>query len=99
MDNWLTISSHHNEVFVVTNTKLENHGCEFGGTNVWKLSGEKCIFHQKIDHEQEVLELHSSPMQKKERFYAMMSDNSVKEFSVYGQKIEEWIMPAGQGNE
>ena len=97
MDNWLSVPSHHNEVYVVTNTKLEKHGCEIGGTNVWKLSGQNLNFHANVGHEHELLELHNNYARKEERFYALMSDNKVEEFTVYGNKIEEWEMPAGQG--
>ena len=97
MDFWLNVPSYHQEIFVITSTNSNKHGCKIGGTNVWKLNNDGLSFSTNVHHDEEVLELHNTHLQKKEHFYVLTASNSVEEYTVYGNKIEEWKILNGEG--
>lgn len=96
--NWAMVTSTNNEVFIITNSRMEaNYPCQYGGLNVWKMNGDQMFHVNTISNDTDILELHVNQHQPG-RFYTLDNLDSVSHFDVFGEKKEFWSLPVDHFN-
>ena len=94
--NWLAISL-NDEVFIVTNSKMEMT-CNRSGTNIWKVYNGELVFLRKIREHDEVLEMHTNVKKTPPSFYLLLNNDMVLEYDVFGYQLNHWQLLVGRGN-
>ena len=92
--NWAVVNNLNNEVFVITNSRMEaGYPCTFGGLNVWKMNDDQMFHVNTIKTGSDVLELYVNP-QLPGRFFTLTDLDTVEHFDVFGEKKEFWQLPS-----
>ncbi|CAO1413813.1 unnamed protein product [Diamesa serratosioi] len=94
--NWLAVRL-DNEVFVVTNSKME-FPCNRIGTNIWKVYNGELVFLRNIRQHNDVLEMHTNTKKTPPSFYLLLNNDMVLEYDVFGYQLDHWQLLVGRGN-
>ena len=94
--NWLAVHL-NDEVFVITNSKMELP-CNRIGTNIWKVYNGELVFLRNIRQHNDVLEMHTNTKKTTPSFYLLLNNDVVLEYDVFGYQLNHWQLLVGRGN-